>query len=164
MRYAQIRKMDISNGPGIRISIFVQGCAFHCFNCFNSETWDFNGGKEFKSEDLDRLIEYGTNKHVAGLSVLGGEPLHEKNVDEVINICKCFKKKYIDKTIWLWTGFVYEDLNDKQKEVLKYIDVLVDGQFVDSLKDFSLKYCGSSNQRVIDVKKTSVQNKIVLIV
>ena len=98
MRYAQIRKMDISNGPGIRISIFVQGCAFHCFNCFNSETWDFNGGKEFKSEDLDRLIEYGTNKHVAGLSVLGGEPLHEKNVDEVIiNFLEETKKKLVNE-------------------------------------------------------------------
>ena len=164
MRYAQIRKMDISNGPGIRISIFVQGCAFHCKNCFNSEAWDFDGGKEFKSEDLNRLLEYGSNKHVAGLSVLGGEPLHGKNIDEVIKICKCFRKKYPDKNIWLWTGFIYENLNGKQKEVLKYIDVLVDGQFVDSLKDFRLKYCGSSNQRVIDVKKTSVQNKIVLIV
>ena len=162
MRYAQIRKTDISNGPGIRASIFVQGCSFHCLNCFNSETWDFEGGKEFNKEDLDRLLIYGGDKHIAGLSVLGGEPLHEKNIDGVINICKSFKEKNPNKSIWLWTGFVYENLNDKQKEVLKYLDVLVDGQFVDSLKDFRLKYCGSSNQRVIDVKKTLVENKIVL--
>ena len=93
---------------------------------------------------------------------MGGEPLHEKNIDGVINICKSFKEKYPNKSIWLWTGFVYENLNDKQKEVLKYLDVLVDGRFIDSLKDFRLKYCGSSNQRVIDVKKTLVENKIVL--
>ncbi len=162
MRYAQIRKTDISNGPGIRISIFVQGCSFHCKNCFNSETWDFDGGKEFTNKELEYLLTLGENTHTKGLSILGGEPLHPNNVDTVIEICKAYKEKFPDKTIWLWTGFTYENLNDKQKEVLKYLNVLVDGQFVDELKDFRLKYCGSSNQRVIDVNKTLENNVIIL--
>ena len=162
MRYAQIRKTHISNGPGIRISIFVQGCSFHCKNCFNSETWDFDGGKEFTNKELEYLLTLGENTHTKGLSILGGEPLHPNNVDTVIEICKAYKEKFPDKTIWLWTGFTYENLNDKQKEVLKYLNVLVDGQFVDELKDFRLKYCGSSNQRVIDVNKTLENNVIIL--
>ena len=162
MRYAQIRKTDISNGPGIRISIFVQGCSFHCKNCFNSETWDFDGGKEFTNKELEYLLTLGENTHTKGLSILGGEPLHPNNVDTVIEICKAYKEKFPDKTIWLWTGFTYENLNDKQKEVLKYLNVLVDGQFMDELKDFRLKYCGSSNQRAIDVNKTLENNVICL--
>ena len=163
MRYAQIRKKDIANGPGIRVSIFVQGCHFHCKNCFNSDTWDFDGGQEFKKEDLDRLLEYGKDVHVSGLSVLGGEPLNEKNVDGVMEICKAFREKYPDKSIWLWSGYTYENLNDNQRRVLEYLDVLVDGQFVDELKDFRLKYRGSSNQRVIDVKKSSINNIVSMI-
>ena len=163
MRYAQIRKKDIANGPGIRVSIFVQGCHFHCKNCFNSDTWDFNGGQEFKKEDLDRLLKYGEDVHVCGLSVLGGEPLNEKNVDGVIEVCKAFREKFPDKSIWLWSGYTYENLNGNQRRVLEYLDVLVDGQFVDELKDFRLKYRGSSNQRVIDVKKSSINNIVSMI-
>lgn len=163
MRYAQIRKKDIANGPGIRVSIFVQGCHFHCKNCFNSDTWDFNGGQEFKQEDLDRLLEYGEDAHVCGLSVLGGEPLNERNVDGVVDICKAFREKFPDKSIWLWSGYTYESLNDNQRRVLDYLDVLVDGQFVDELKDFRLKYRGSSNQRVIDAKKSSINNIVSMI-
>lgn len=153
MRYAQVRRMDISNGPGIRVSIFVQGCDFHCKNCFNSETWNFDGGKEFTSEDMERLLKLCDSDHVEGLSILGGEPLHPKNVGTVIEICGRFKEKYPDKTIWLWTGYTYENLNDTQKEVLKYIDTLVDGQFEDELKDFRLEYRGSSNQRILTKEK-----------
>lgn len=163
MRYAQIRKKDISNGPGIRVSIFVQGCHFHCKNCFNRDTWDFDGGELFTIDDLNRLLEYATNEHVCGLSVLGGEPLNEKNVDGVLDICKAFKEKFGDKTIWLWTGYKYEMLNDNQRRVLDYLDVLVDGQFVDKLKDFRLKYRGSSNQRVIDIKKSDKDNIVLLV-
>lgn len=163
MRYAQIRKKDISNGPGIRVSIFVQGCHFHCKNCFNRDTWDFDGGELFTLDDLNRLLEYATNEHVCGLSVLGGEPLNEKNVDGVLDICKAFKEKFNDKTIWLWTGYKYEMLNDNQRRVLDYLDVLVDGQFVDELKDFRLKYRGSSNQRVIDIKKSDKDNIVLLV-
>lgn len=149
MRYAQIRKMDISNGPGIRVSIFVQGCDFHCKNCFNSDTWGFDGGKEFTDREMERLLNLCDSDHIEGLSILGGEPLHPKNIGTVIEICRRFKERYPDKTIWLWTGFTYENLNDTQKEVLEYIDTLVDGQFVDELKDFRLEYRGSSNQRVL---------------
>ena len=163
MRYAQIRKKDIANGPGIRVSIFVQGCHFHCKNCFNSDTWDFNGGQEFKKEDLDRLLKYGEDVYVCGLSVLGGEPLNEKNVDGVIEVCKAFREKFPDKSIWLWSGYTYENINDNQRRVLEYLDVLVDGQFVDELKDFRLKYRGSSNQRVIDVRKSSINNIVSMI-
>lgn len=148
MRYAQIRKMDISNGPGIRVSIFVQGCEFHCKGCFNSSTWDFNGGKEFTNETMDYLFSL-VNEHIAGLSVLGGEPLNPKNVETVLEICKRFKELFPGKSIWLWTGYRFEGLDEQQKEVLKWVDVLVDGQFIEELKDFRLKYCGSSNQRVI---------------
>lgn len=153
MRYAQIRRMDISNGSGIRVSIFVQGCDFHCKNCFNSDTWSFDGGKEFTEEEMKRLLGLCESEHVEGLSILGGEPLHPKNVETVIEICRRFKELYPNKTIWLWTGFTIERLNDTQKEVLRYIDVLVDGQFVDELKDFRLEYRGSSNQRVIEIGK-----------
>lgn len=152
MRYAQIRKMDISNGPGIRVSIFVQGCDFHCKNCFNSSTWDFNGGKEFTAETKEYLFSL-VNEHIAGLSILGGEPLNMRNVDMVKEICKEFKEIFPGKSIWVWTGFRMEDLNESQKEIFNYIDVLVDGQFVEELKDFRLKYCGSSNQRIIEIKK-----------
>lgn len=158
MRYAQIRKKDISNGPGIRVSIFVQGCHFHCKNCFNKETWDFNGGHPFETKDLNRLLEYANDKHICGLSILGGEPLNEENIDGVIKICKAFKERFKDKTIWLWSGYTYEKLNDKQKDVLKYLDVLVDGQYIDELKDYRLKYKGSSNQRVIDIKNSTDAN------
>lgn len=148
MRYAQIRRMDISNGPGIRVSIFVQGCEFHCKGCFNSSTWDFNGGKEFTNETMDYLFSL-VNIHTAGLSVLGGEPLNPKNVETVLEICRKFKELFPGKSVWLWTGYRLENLDESQKEVLKWVDVLVDGQFIEEFKDFRLKYCGSNNQRVI---------------
>lgn len=152
MRYAQIRTMDLSNGPGIRITLFVQGCAFHCKNCFNSETWDFNGGKEWTDAEFNKILELGNNEHVAGLSILGGEPLHEDNVKEVGRLITAFKSLYPNKTVWVWSGFTYENLNQEQKDAISNADVLVDGRFVDELKDFKLKYRGSSNQRVIDLK------------
>ena len=160
MRYNKIRKMDISNGPGIRVSIFMQGCTFHCKNCFNSETWDFNKGIEFTDETINTVLELCSNSHVTGLSILGGEPLHEKNILGTTKLSKLFKEKYPDKSLWIWTGNLFEDI--KEKEVLNYIDVLVDGRYEDELHDFRLKWCGSSNQRVIDVKKSLKRNKVVL--
>ena len=160
MRYNKIRKMDISNGPGIRVSIFMQGCTFHCKNCFNSETWDFNKGIEFTDETINTVLELCSNSHVTGLSILGGEPLHEKNILGTTKLSKLFKEKYPDKSLWIWTGNLFEDI--KEKEVLNYIDVLVDGRYKDELHDFRLKWCGSSNQRVIDVKKSLKKNKVVL--
>lgn len=160
MRYNKIRKMDISNGPGIRVSIFMQGCTFHCKNCFNSETWDFNKGIEFTDETINTVLELCSNSHVTGLSILGGEPMHEKNILGTTKLSRLFKEKYPDKSLWIWTGNLFEDIKDM--EVLNYIDVLVDGRYEDELHDFRLKWCGSSNQRVIDVKKSLKKNKVVL--
>ena len=161
MRYSKIRKMDISNGPGVRVSVFMQGCTFNCKNCFNPETHDFKGGKELTDEIIDKIIDLCGKDYVVGLSILGGEPMHPKNIEGTTKLAKAFKEKYPNKTIWSWTGFLF-DRDLKDKEVLKYIDVLVDGQYKDELHDFRLKWCGSSNQRVIDVQKSLKKNKIVL--
>ena len=164
MRYNKIRKMDISNGPGVRVSIFMQGCSFHCKNCFNQETWDFNGGKEFTTAEIQKIIELANKDYIAGLSVLGGEPLHNNNVDEVFHIVATFKEKFPNKDIWLWTGFKFEDAikDSKRKLILCNIDVLIDGQFEEDKKDITLKWRGSSNQRVIDCKKSLAENKVIL--
>ena len=161
MRYNLIRKMDISNGPGVRVSVFMQGCSFHCKNCFNSETWDFEGGKEFNDETIEKILNLCGQNYVEGLSILGGEPMHPTNIEGTTKLAIAFKEKYPNKSIWVWSGFLY-DRDLKDKEVLKYIDVLVDGQYVDELHDPTLKWRGSSNQRVIDVKKT-LQNKDIVL-
>ena len=161
MRYNKIRKMDISNGKGVRVSIFVQGCTFNCKNCFNPETHDFNGGKEFTNDTINRVLELCQNENVEGLSILGGEPMHPNNIDGVTELAKAFKEKFPNKNIWAWTGFTYENYM-KDKEILKYLDVLVDGQYVDELHDFTLKWRGSSNQRVIDIPKTLKAGEVVL--
>ena len=160
MRYNLIRKMDISNGPGVRVSIFMQGCAFHCKNCFNSETWDFDGGHEFTQDTINEVLNLCNQGHIKGLSILGGEPLHPRNIEGTTALAKAFKEKYPDKSLWMWSGFRFdEDL--KGKEVLNYVDVLVDGQYKDELHDFRLKWRGSSNQRVIDVQKSLMSGQIV---
>ena len=158
MRYNLIRKMDISNGPGVRVSIFMQGCSFHCKNCFNKETWDFEGGREFTDDTINKVLELCNKPEVKGLSILGGEPMHPTNIEGTTKLAKAFKEKYPEKTIWTWTGFKYEDIKDK--DVFNYIDVLVDGQYKDELHDPTLKWKGSSNQRVIDIKESKKQNKV----
>ena len=161
MRYNKIRKMDISNGPGVRVSIFMQGCAFKCKNCFNPETHDFNGGKEFTDAKIARVLELCEKEYIVGLSILGGEPLHPNNIEGTTKLAKAFKEKFPHKTLWIWSGYLY-DKDLKDKEILKYIDVLVDGQYVEKLHNPTLKYCGSENQRVIDVPKSLKAKKIVL--
>lgn len=161
MRYNKIRKMDISNGPGVRVSIFMQGCVFNCKNCFNPETHDFNGGKEFTDDTIERILELCDQEYIAGLSILGGEPMHPKNIEGTTKLAKAFKEKFPNKTIWSWSGFLF-DRDLKDKEVMKYIDVLVDGQYKDELHDFRLEWRGSSNQRVIDVQKSLKNNEVVL--
>lgn len=158
MRYNLIRKMDISNGPGVRVSIFMQGCSFHCKNCFNQETWDFEGGQEFTDDTINKVLELSDKKEVKGLSILGGEPMHPTNIEGTTKLAKAFKEKYPEKSIWAWTGFKYEDIKDN--DVFNYIDVLVDGQYKDELHDPTLKWKGSSNQRVIDIKESKKQNKV----
>ena len=161
-RYNCIRKMDIANGPGVRVSIFFQGCAFHCKNCFNPETWNFEKGEEFTDETIERIVVLASEDYIKGLSILGGEPLHPRTIDGTLALVKAFREKYPEKDIWVWSGFLFdEDL--KNNEVLNYIDVLVDGQYVDELHDFRLKWRGSSNQRVIDVQKSLKMKKVVLL-
>ena len=163
MRYNKIRKMDISNGPGVRVSIFVQGCTFNCKNCFNPETHDFNGGKEFTDETLEHILDLCDNENVEGLSILGGEPMHPKNIHDVTKLAKKFKECFPKKSLWAWTGYLF-DKYLKDKEIVKYLDVVVDGQYVDELHNFTLEWRGSSNQRVIDVQKSIRENRIIEIV
>ncbi len=160
MRYNKIRKMDIADGPGVRVSIFMQGCNFHCKNCFNPETHDFNGGKEFTDDTIKRVLELCDNENIEGLSILGGEPMNPQNIDGTTKLAKAFKEKYPNKNLWVWSGFTF-DKDLKDKEVVKYLDVLVDGQYVDELHNPSLQWKGSENQRVIDVKKSLAQNQII---
>ncbi len=161
MRYNRIRKMDISNGPGIRVSIFMQGCAFHCENCFNKETWDFDAGEEFTDETIEKVLKLCESEHIVGLSILGGEPMHPNNIEGTTKLAKAFKERYPNKSLWAWSGFLF-DKHLKNKEVMKYLDVLVDGQYVDSLHDFTLEWRGSSNQRVIDVQKSLKSKEVIL--
>lgn len=160
MKYSQIRSLDIANGPGCRISIFVSGCEHRCKNCFNPETWNFDHGKEFIEDTLDGILELAKPSYIAGLSVLGGEPVHPRNLPEVLKLTRKFKEVYPEKDIWLWTGYqledVFEDLADSG------IDVVVDGKFVEELKDLRLKFRGSSNQRIINLKETIRTGDIVL--
>ena len=160
MRYNKIRKMDIADGPGVRVSIFLQGCTFNCKNCFNPETHDFNGGEEFTDETIQEVLDLCDKEFITGLSILGGEPMHPKNIKGTIKLAKAFKERYPDKTIWSWSGFLIDNIVDK--ELLNYLDVLVDGQYVDELHNPTLKWWGSENQRVIDVKKTLKKGEVVL--
>ena len=161
MRYNKIRKMDISDGPGVRVSIFTQGCAFNCKNCFNPETQDFRAGKEFTNETIDRILELCGNDTIDGLSILGGEPMHPQNIEGTTKLAKAFKEKYPEKNLWAWSGFKYDEYL-KDKEVTNYLDVLVDGQYVDALRDPKLEWKGSANQRVIDIQKSKKAGNIVL--
>ena len=160
MRYNKIRKMDISNGPGIRVSIFMQGCSFHCKDCFNSETWDFKAGKEFNDEVINKVLDLASLPHIVGLSILGGEPMHPNNREGTIKLARAFKKRYPNKDIWVWSGYLFDELKDI--EGLSYIDTLVDGRFVLEQANPTLKFRGSSNQRVIDVKKSLEAGNVVL--
>nr|DAX38281.1 MAG TPA: anaerobic ribonucleoside-triphosphate reductase activating protein [Caudoviricetes sp.] len=176
MRYSQIRNLDISNGLGVGVSLFVQGCPFHCKNCFNSDTWDFNGGKEWTEEIKDRFIKLIDRPYIKRISFLGGECLAEQNLDEVLKLVQEIRISFPDKTIWLYTGYSYSEIfrgqssclsqeglnNFKRREIIKLCDVVVDGEYIDEQKDLSLKWRGSKNQHVIDVKQSLAQNKMVL--
>lgn len=142
MRYASIRDMDISNGNGIGVALFTQGCHFHCKNCFNKSTWDFDGGKEFTRETCNKFMKLVNRPFIKRVSILGGEPLAKENVDDVCNILKQIK----NKTIWVYTGHTFETV--KNYDIMKYIDYLVDGQYVDELRDLTLEFRGSSNQNI----------------
>ena len=160
MKYASIRNLDIANGDGVRCTIFVSGCEHRCKNCFNPETWNFDYGKEFTEDTLQLLLDLAKPSHISGLSILGGEPLHPRNRQTVLELVKQFKSVYPEKTIWLWTGFLWEDVAPDLVD--SGIDVVVDGQFKEELKDLRLKYRGSSNQRVIDVQKSLAADEVIL--
>lgn len=176
MRFASMRNLDISNGEGVGVSLFVQGCDRHCFNCFNPDTWDFNGGKEWTEETKNKFIKLIDRPYINRISVLGGEPLAEQNLDEVLSLIKEIRISFPEKTIWLYTGYSYSEIfrgqssclsqeglnNFKRREIIKQCNVLVDGEYIDEQKDISLKFRGSKNQKCIDVKQSLAQNKMVL--
>lgn len=151
MNYAEIKKVDIANGPGVRVSLFVSGCRNHCKGCFNPETWDFDYGRPFTRETEDEIIEALRPSWIQGLSILGGEPTEEENAAVLIPFLKRVRAVLSDKDIWLYSGYTYEALRDK--EILTLVDVLVDGPFLLELKDAGLAFRGSRNQRIIDPKE-----------
>lgn len=160
MRYHNITNDDILNGDGIRVVLWVSGCEHKCFNCQNPITWNENDGLIFDKIAKNELYENLEKDYIKGITFSGGDPLHKSNIFEITNISKEIKQKFIKKDIWLYTGYTWEEIYNL--EIIKYLDVIVDGKYVDSLKDENLHWCGSSNQRVIDVKKTVKSNKIVL--
>lgn len=183
MRYSSMRNLDISNGEGVGVSLFIQGCPFHCKNCFNSETWDFNGGKEWTEKTKNKFMELIDRPYIKRVSFLGGECLADQNLDEVLKLVKQIRISFPEKTIWLYTGFCWNDIMcsfaglqadcvvldkkdieawEKRRKIISNVDVLVDGEYIDEQKDLSLKFKGSKNQRVIDVKQSLAQNKVVL--
>lgn len=154
MHYCKIKTDDIANGPGVRVSLYVSGCPHRCKGCFNSEIWDYNAGKPFTEKEVQKIIDSLKPEYISGLSLLGGEPLAEQNRKEVAFLVQKVKELFPDKTIWCWTGFLYEDLlSEKVKDknlsyLLDTLNVLIDGPFIESQKDLSLRYCGSKNQKV----------------
>ena len=183
MRYASIRSLDISNGEGVGVSLFVQGCPFHCKNCFNSETWDFNGGKEWTEKTKNKFMELIDRPYIKRVSFLGGECLADQNLDRVLELIKEIRISFPEKTIWLYTGFCWNDIMcsfaglqddcvdldkkdieawEKRKKIISNVDVLVDGEYIEEQKDLTLKWRGSKNQNCIDVKQSLAQNKMVL--
>lgn len=144
MRYASLRSMDISDGEGIGISLFVQGCHFHCKNCFNQDTWDFNGGKEFTDSIKEEMFKLLNKPYVIRISILGGEPLSPPNRQDVIDLCQEIKEKFPNKILWLYTGYKIEEIKDFG--ILNYVDVLVDGQYEDDKRNLRLQFRGSTNQ------------------
>ena len=161
MHYGEIKKCDIANGPGVRVSLFVSGCRNHCPGCFNKETWDFCYGKPFTTETKDHIMELLKPDYIEGFSLLGGEPFEPENQEELVRLLKEIKENYPKKNIWCYTGYTYDkDLLEGGKaytpfteEMLSYIDTLVDGQFIESQKDITLKFRGSANQRILDLNE-----------
>lgn len=170
--YVKIKNFSIENGEGIRTSIFFSGCEFACRGCFNKDIQDFNVGKPFTKEVYENEIKPTINEHIAGISVLGGEPLHPKNLSATFNLLRWFKRDFPNKTIWVWSGYTLEELLSDEymiktpsfnmiELILENIDILVDGRFVEREKDLTLKWRGSKNQRVISVKDTLERGEIV---
>lgn len=171
MNVAEIKTNDIANGEGVRTSLFVSGCRHHCPDCFNEIAWDFSYGKPWSEETEQEILNSMAPPWIAGLSLLGGEPFEPENQKELLKLLKDFKNRYPQKNVWCYSGFTFEEITGKKAsraftdisvEMLKYIDILVDGKFNKELKNIMLKFRGSENQRVIDVKKTLENSEIVL--
>ena len=170
--------MDISNGENVGVALFVQGCHFHCYNCFNPNTWDFNGGKEWTKQKEKEFLELVNRPYIKRISLLGGEPLADENLDSILKLVNKINVLFPEKTIWIYTGYTFEQImnpivtddfnpeRDKlinnRKEIVKQCDVLIDGRYIDEQRDIKLKWRGSRNQRVIDVQKSLKTNSIVL--
>ncbi len=157
MNYADIRPIDVANGPGIRVSIFVSGCTHACPGCFNPEAWDFAYGRPFTQGEVDAIVGHMGKSYVRGLSLLGGEPFHPDNQAAVLDLIRQVRKAWPEKDIWCYTGYLFEELaagrvGAHSRAMLEELDVLVDGPFVEELKNLSLRFRGSSNQRILDVK------------
>lgn len=170
MNYATIKKYDVANGPGVRVSLFVSGCTHHCPGCFNRETWDFNYGSPFDSDVMNEVIKALEPSYIRGFTLLGGEPFEYSNQQGVLPLLREIKNRFPHKDIWCFTGYDFEkdilgNMVNKwpeTNEMLSYIDVLVDGEFVESLKNLSLRFRGSSNQRLIQVQESLASNSVVL--
>lgn len=170
MNYATIKNCDIANGPGVRVSLFVSGCTHHCKGCFNQEAWDFHFGKPFTQETIDRILAMLAPGYIRGLTLLGGEPFEPENQGPIVELLRQVKAKFPEKSVWAFSGYLFDrdilpgKLGDPAitREYLGYLDVLVDGPFVEAKKDLALRFRGSSNQRLIDVPKSLKENKIVL--
>lgn len=177
MHYGKIIYCDVANGIGCRTSLFVSGCRHHCKNCFNQITWNFDYGDPYTEDTKKHIIKSIDMPYIQGLTILGGEPLEPENQTAVLDLCKTIKERLPEKTIWIYSGYTFEQItgtDDKFKhiatpesianckEILNNIDVLVDGPFVQDLYDITLKYRGSSNQRIIDVKKTLTEHSVCL--
>lgn len=170
MNYAGIKKLDVANGPGLRVTLFVSGCTHHCKGCFNKETWDFNYGEPFTEEIEEEIMKELRRPQIAGLTLLGGEPFERVNQQGLLPLVQKAKKEFPEKPLWCFTGYDFEkDILgrmvtewEETKELLSYIDILVDGKFVEELKDLNLRFKGSSNQRTIQVQESLKEGKIVL--
>lgn len=162
MNYQKIYSFDLANGKGIRISLFVSGCPFHCKGCFNSEAWGFQTGKPFTSEQYFKICELLKNPYYKGFSILGGEPFAQKDLFLLRDLCRVAHEN--GKDVWIWTGFNFEDLvcDEEKLDLLRECDILVDGRFIEEKKDLTLKWRGSSNQRIIDVQKSLKTGEIIL--
>ena len=170
MNYADIKQYDVANGLGVRVSLFVSGCTHHCKNCFNPETWDFNYGNPFTEAEIRQILNYLRPDYVEGLTLLGGEPFEPSNQESLLPLLRQVKEEYPEKNIWCYTGYLFDSQilgemcqkSEVTKEMLSYIDILVDGPFVEEKKNLKLRFRGSENQRIIDVKKSLESGKVVL--
>lgn len=167
MNYADIKKVDVANGPGVRVSLFVSGCTHRCEACFNPETWDFDYGSPFGEAEADRILGLLAPEHIRGLSLLGGEPFEPANQGPVLELVERVRKELPHKTIWCYSGFLFEELaagrvGDHSRALLEKLDVLVDGPFVLARKDLGLRFRGSSNQRIVDVPASLAAGEVRL--